>query len=417
MNVRLMVWASGFARTCVFHCAKRIGNSTPFAVPTLLVFLLATPAAVFAQVPGVTESEILIGSCSALEGPSRFLGRQTVTGAKAYFNFTNDEGGVNGRKLKLVSVDDSYDPAKTQACFDHLMSEKVFALGFFVGTPTAVKYVPLAEANKIPLIGLFTGAQTLYTPLRHWVINVRASYFDETREQVDGLWKTLGYKKIGVIYPDDAFGTAVLDGVKAALKEHGAEPVAAAFYQRQTAQSSAAIETVRSASPEAVVLVGPANTVAPILKQCHAKGWNPLFLTVSFVGTDELITEAGSDAEGVVITQVVPPYYLTDFKTVQLYRRALSKYFPGEQPNFVSLEGFVDALAMVEGLKHAGKELTREGLIRGIESIHDLDVGLGPQLKLDYSSRDHKGFDHVLPSVIRGGRAVPFTDWTTVASK
>jgi branched-chain amino acid transport system substrate-binding protein len=367
--------------------------------------------------PGVSEGEILIGSCSALEGPSHFLGVETVTGAKAYFDLINDEGGVNGRKLKLISSDDSYDPAKTQACFDHLMSEKVFALGFFVGTPTAVKYVPMADSAKIPLVGLFTGAQTLYVPLRHWIVNVRASYFDETREQVDGLWKTLGYKKIGVIYPEDAFGTTVLEGVKAALKERGVEPAAVASYQRQTAQVGGAIDTVRAANPDAVVVVGPANTVAPILKQAHAKGWKPLFLTVSFVGTDELISEAGEDAEGVVITQVVPPYYMTEFKSVALYRRALGKYFPSEQPNFVSLEGFVDAMVLVEGLKRAGKDLTREGLIHGIESIHDHDLGLGPQLKLNYSAKEHKGFDHVLPTVVRGGRAVPFTDWSTAAPK
>ncbi|MGB9464382.1 MAG: ABC transporter substrate-binding protein, partial [Candidatus Acidiferrum sp.] len=301
-----------------------------------LVFLLFIGTALSALgqgAPGVSESEILIGSCSALEGPSHFLGVETVTGAKAYFNMINDEGGVNGRKLKLISADDSYDPTKTQACFDHLMSEKVFALGFFVGTPTAVKYVPLAEGAKIPLIGLFTGAQTLYVPLRHWIVNVRASYFDETREQVDGLWKTLGYKKIGVIYPEDAFGTTVLEGVKTALKEHGAEPAAVASYQRQTAQVGGAIDTVRAANPDAVVVVGPANTVAPILKQAHAKGWKPLFLTVSFVGTDELITEAGADADGMVITQVVPPYYMTEQKSVALYRRALGKYYPSEQPN------------------------------------------------------------------------------------
>jgi branched-chain amino acid transport system substrate-binding protein len=163
------------------------------------------------------------------------------------------------------------------------------------------------------------------------------------------------------------------------------------------------------------VLVGPPNTVAPILQQAHSKGWKPLFLTVSFVGTDELIKEAGADAEGTVITQVVPPYYLTDLKSVALYRRTLSKYAPAAQPNFVSLEGFVDAMTMVEGLKRAGKELTREGLIHGIESIHEMDLGLGPQLKLDYSAKDHKGFDHVIPTVVRGGRAVPFSDWSTAA--
>src|SRR5579864_8942991 len=153
----------------------------------LCLFIAETPARA-QNAPGVTEKEILIGSCSALEGPSRSLGEETVAGAKAYFSLINDEGGVNGRKLKLLSYDDSYDPAKTQACFDRLLDEKVFALGFFVGTPTAVKYLPMAEAAKIPLVGLFTGAHTLYTPMRHWVVNVRASYNDETREQMDGVW-------------------------------------------------------------------------------------------------------------------------------------------------------------------------------------------------------------------------------------
>jgi branched-chain amino acid transport system substrate-binding protein len=384
----------------------------------IFLFLFGTVRPGRAQnAPGVTDKEIVIGSCSALEGPSRALGVETVAGAKAYFSLINDEGGVNGRKLKLIASDDSYDPAKTQACFDRLMSDKVFALGFFVGTPTAVKYVPMAEGAKIPVVGLFTGAQTLYTPLRHWVVNVRASYYDETREQMEGVWDKLGFKKIGVIYPEDAFGAAVLAGVTEALKSKGAEPIKAASYERQTANVGGAIDTVRSANPDAVVVVGPPNTVAPILKQSHAKGWKPLFLTVSFVGTDELISQAGADAEGMVITQVVPPYYLTDLKTVALYRRTLSKYLPGAQPNFVSLEGFVDAMVMVEGLKREGKELTREGLIRGIESIHEMDLGLGPQLKLDYSAKDHKGFDHVIPTVVRGGRAVPFTDWLTVVQK
>ena len=388
------------------------------ALCAVVVCLSLLPPPIFGQgVPGVSEKEVLIGSCSALEGPSHFLGTETVTGAKAYLDMVNDAGGVDGRKLKLISYDDSYDPAKTEACFNRLLEQRVFAMGFFVGTPTAVKYLPMAESNKIPLVGLFTGAQTLYTPFHRWIVNVRASYFDETREQMDGIWKTLGYKKIGVIYPEDPFGTTVLEGVKTALKTHGAEPVATGSYQRQTSQVGGAIDAVRAANPEAVVVVGPANTVAPILKQAHAKGWKPLFLTVSFVGTDDLIQEAGSDAEGMVVTQVVPPYYLTNHKTVALYRRTLAKYYPSAQPNFVSLEGFVDAMVLVEGMKKAGKELTREGLIRGIESLHDLDMGLGVKLKLNYSSKEHKGFDSVIPTVIRGGRAVPFTDWSTAAPK
>jgi branched-chain amino acid transport system substrate-binding protein len=367
--------------------------------------------------PGVTEKEIVIGSCAALQGPSKMLGSQTVTGAQAYFSLINAQGGVNGRKLRLVSYDDSYDPAKAQECFDKLREDKVFALGFFVGTPTAVKYLPMAESAKIPVVGFFAGAQALYSPMRHWVVNVRASYASEMREQMDGVWDKLGFRRVGAIYPDDAFGASVLESLKEALKAHGGEPVAVASYKRQTGEVHGAIESVRAASPQAVVVVGPPNTVAPILRESHAVGWTPLFLTVSFVGTEELIRMAGNDSDGVVITQVVPPYYLTNLKTVALYRRVLGEYAPNEMPNFVSLEGFVDAMVMVEGLNRAGKDLTREGLIHGIESIHDLDIGLGPQLKADYSAKSHKGFEHVIPTVIRGGRAVPFTDWQIVVAR
>src|SRR6266436_7786554 len=185
---------------------------------------------VWGQTPGVTAKEILLGSCSALEGPSHALGTAQIKGAEAYFDLINEEGGVAGRKLKLLAYDDSYDPAKTETCFKRLQSQNVFALGFFVGTPTALKYLPMAEEAKIPLIGLFTGAPTLYTPLRHWVINVRASYATETQEQIDGISKALGYRKVGVIYPDDAFGAAVLGGVTTALRDKGTEPVAIGSY-------------------------------------------------------------------------------------------------------------------------------------------------------------------------------------------
>jgi len=389
-------------------------SSRRFFFALLLAVFFCGPSLFAQNVPGVTAGEVLIGSCSALEGPSHALGTEQIKGAQAYFAMLNDEGGVAGRKVRLIAYDDSYDPAKTETCFKRIIAQNVFALGFFVGTPTAVKYVPMAEEAKIPLVGLFTGAQSLYTPTHHWVMNVRASYAVETRDQIEGLWKGLGFRKIGVIYPDDAFGAAVLDGVRAALKSEGGAPVATGSYPRQTSESDQAIQTVRAANPDAVIVVGPANTVAPILRKAHAQGWKPLFLSVSFVGTDDLVARAGADADGVVVTQVVPPYYLTDLKTVALYRKALAKYEPGTQPGFTSLEGFVDAMVIAEGLKRAGRDLTREGLIRGIESIHGQDMGLGAQMILSYSGRDHAGFQTVIPTVIRSGRAVPFADWNTV---
>src|SRR5574337_1947266 len=255
--------------------------------------------------PGVTDTEILIGSCAALEGPANPLGTQTVLGAKAYLSHINDQGGVHGRKVRLVAYDDRYEPAKAIECFNRLKQEGVFAAGFFVGTPTAAKHAPMAESAKIPLVGLFTGAQLLHEPFKRYVINVRASYYDEARVQVDNLWNSLGMRQIGVLYQDDAFGVAVLEGVKLALKKYNATPIALGSFPRNTLDVTRGIELVRAASPEAVILAGPYAPVAEILKRGRAGGWKPRFLTVSFVGTEAVSKAAGKDGEGLVITQVV----------------------------------------------------------------------------------------------------------------
>jgi len=366
------------------------------------------------SVPGVTSTSIRIGSCSALNGPASFLGIQTQLGALAYFHTANDAGGVYGRTIELKSRDDGYDPDMATGCFNSLVKDDVFAMGFFVGTPTAAKYVPMAENAKVPVVGFFTGAQMLYEPFKHEIVNVRASYFDEAREQVDALWNQRGLRKIGVVYQDDAFGKTVLDGVERALAKHNAAPTGLGTFERNTLQISEGLKTVREDKPDAVILVGPYAPVAAILKEAHASGWHPLFLTVSFVGTEGLIRAAGADAEGVVITQVVPPYDRTDLPTIKLYRRSLDKYMSGTSPSFVSLEAFVDAMVFVEGLRAAGRELTREKFIAGIESLHDWDPGLGQGLRLGYGAHSHKGFDAVYATVIRDGHATVITDWKTL---
>ncbi|HKV79471.1 MAG TPA: ABC transporter substrate-binding protein [Candidatus Sulfotelmatobacter sp.] len=381
-----------------------------------IVFALLTlglASSAVAQVPGVTDSSLLIGSCSALDGPAHFLGRQTVLGASAYLHMINDEGGVFGRKIQLQAFDDGYDPDRASDCFKRMTKEGVFALGFLVGTPTAKVYVPLAQEEKIPVVGLFTGAQLLYEPLKHEIINVRASYYDETREQVDKLWE-VNIRKIGVIYQDDPFGKAVLDGVKLALQKHNAAPAGLGTFTRNSVEIAAGLKEVMAAHPQAVIIAGPYAPAATVVKQAHSDGWRPQFLTVSFVGTEEFIKEAGEDAEGTIITQVMPPYDRTDYPSVALYRKCLTKYSPQEAPTFVSLEGFVDAMVLVEGLKRAGKDLTREKFISAIESIHEMNVGLGPKLILHYSASDHKGFDNVYPTIVKSGLPVLMTEWPGV---
>jgi branched-chain amino acid transport system substrate-binding protein len=252
----------------------------------------------------------------------------------------------------------------------------------------------MAREEKIPVVGLFTGAQMLYAPLKRYVINLRASYCDETREQVDKLWD-INVRKIAVIYQDDAFGKAVLDGVKLALAKHNSTPVALGTFARNTLDVDEGMKSVMAAHRQAVVVVGPYAPVAGMVKKAHGAGWRPQFLTVSFVGTEEFFKEAGADADGTVITQAVPPYDRTDYPTGALYRKYLSKYYRDSAPSDVSLEGFVDAMAVVEGLNRAGKDVTREQFITAIDSIHEMNVGLGSELKLTYGPADHKGFDNV----------------------
>jgi branched-chain amino acid transport system substrate-binding protein len=367
-----------------------------------------------AEEVGVTKTEIKLASCSALDGPARLLGIDTVMGATAYLDQINDAGGVNGRKIQLLAFDDGYDPARADSCFNRLKTEKVFAAGFFVGTPTAAKYVPMAQAEKLPVVGLFTGAQLLYEPLKHYIVNVRASYYDETREQVSNLWEEVGAHKIAVLYQDDAFGKTVLDGVKLALNKYHSAPVATGSFARGTLDVDKGITDVQAGNPQAVVLVGPYAPVAAIVKRAHAKGWHPIFLTVSFVGTEQFIKEAGADADGTIITQVVPPPDNTDLPTVKLYRDALAKYFPQAKPSFVSLEGYLDAMVVVEGLKRAGKDVTREKFIDGIESMHNTDLGLGSKLKANYSATSHKGLNQVYVTVVQHGRPQLLTRWAEV---
>ncbi len=385
--------------------------------PIAFVFslLCVLPAWGQKESPGVTPESIKIGSCNALSGPASFLGLQMVIGAKAYFSMINAQGGVNGRKLELETKDDGYEADRAGPCWDSLVKEDVFAAAFFVGTPTGVKYMPLSEASHTPLVGLFTGAQALIEPVHRTIFNIRASYFDEAREQMDGLWDQLGVRKIAVLYQNDPFGNAVLEGVKRGLERHHATPVALGTFERNTLAVEQGIKDVRAGNPEAVVLVGPYAPVNAILKQAHAAGWHPRFLTVSFVGTEGLLRIGAEDAEGLIITQVVPPYDRTDLPTVKLYREALEKYMGGTPPSFVSLEGFVDAMVLVDALRNAGREPTRDKLISALENIHGKDIGLGPNLLLNFSATNHKGLNAVYVTVIKAGKPVVVSDWKQLA--
>jgi ABC-type branched-subunit amino acid transport system substrate-binding protein len=368
--------------------------------------------------PGVTDTEIVLGSSLALQGHASYLGTQTLRGYSCYIKHINEKGGIHGRTIRVVAYDDSYDPPKCLANTQRLIVEdEVFALFSYVGTPTTVKILPLVEDAKIPLLGMFSGANALREPLNHYVINVRASYYEETEAAISHLVEDLGLRKIAVFYQYDAFGFDGLTGMELALKKYGLAPVARGSYIRGTLEVEEGLSRIAASGAEAVVMIGTYMPCAKFIGLAREEGFNPVFYTVSFVGAEELARRLESFSDiTVIMSQVVPPADGPEsaelLGSASEYISLLKQYFPDDKPNFVGLEGYLNARVLVEGLNRAGRDLTREGFIQAIESIHDFS--LLPYTSLSFGADDHQGLEQVYFTRLVKGRFVLMKDWTVI---
>jgi branched-chain amino acid transport system substrate-binding protein len=354
---------------------------------------------------GVTSTEILIGMSNAQTGPASGLGKKLKEGATAYFNRVNDAGGIHGRKIKLVSYDDGYEPERAAAMTAKLINEdKVFTLFGYVGTPTSSAALPLVSKAQVPYIAPFTGAEMLRNPVNKIVFNVRGSYFDETESMVERLMKDLNIRKVGVFIQDDAYGNAGKAGVMRALMKNNLQLAGEGKYKRNTVDVDAGLAALKEAKPEAVVMVGTYKACAAFVKKAKAAGFAPKFLNVSFVGTSDFIREAGADGEGVYITQVVPSPDDASVALVKQYQADMKESGAGEF-DYTSLEGYLDAVVLVEALKKSGKDLTRTGFVNVFESMQT-DVG---GVKVEFSARSHQGLKGTFHTVVKAGKPVPIT--------
>ena len=361
--------------------------------------------------PGVTDHEIKFGSCVPLSGGNKINGIGYSNGAKAYFAYLNAEkGGVNGRKIVLDLKDDGYDVDKAIACYKELLADGVFATGLAIGTPTGAKYVLLAENNKVPFIANAGGPSFMAEPLKKYVFAVRTTYAQEINVGVQHVWKDLGLHRIGVIYQNDALGAAVLDGLRKALEPLGGSIVAEGAYPRNTTDIEAGYNAVRAANPDVVYIGGVTVPMGAILKKAKEDGWKPLFVPVP-ARDKELMKVAGAATEGIVIGNAIPLESEEKLPTAALFRRVMKKYLPEAEPSGLSFLGFVDAMVLTEGLKRAGKDLTRDGLVAAMETMSDLDVGLGPEFHVTYGPKDHEAFHTVAFSTIKSGKVIPIKSW------
>lgn len=332
--------------------------------------LLATIA--LAASPGVTDSAVSIGMSAPFTGPNGAYGVAMREAIAAYFARLNKAGGINGRKLELVSLDDGYEVERTVANTKSLINEKkVFALVSYYGSSATAAAMEIFSAEKMPLVGTISGADALRTPPNRYMFNVRASYANETEAIVRQL-TSLGVNRIAVFYQNDGFGKSGLDGVTASLKKSNLTPVAVASVERNSLEVAPAVQAIAKANPQAIVMVTLYKPTAEFVRQMRKQGQQPQFMTLSPVGADALAKELGDEARGIGISQVMPYPWDTTVAMVGEYQALLGK--AGENA-YYGLEGLAMAKVLVEGLRRSGRDLTRDKLVSSLESLNDFDLG------------------------------------------
>ena len=374
-------------------------RATPFnALLAASAVLLATSIPASAE-NGVSADKIVFGQAAALDGAASALGQGMKIGLEAAFAEINKAGGVKGRKLELKSVDDGYEPTKSIEAVKKLLEEdKVFALIGAVGTPTAAATQPIATAAGAPFIGAFTGAEFLREPHKPLVMNIRASYFQETEAMVERVTKDLGATKIAIMYQDDAFGQAGLAGVKKVLEKRQMQLAGEGTFERNTVAVKAALLSIKKAEPHAVIMISPYKPAAEFIKLAKQIKLDATFVNISFVGSDALAKELGAAGAGVVITQVVPFPKDATIPVVGRYQASLKASAPDAQPGFVSLEGYLVGRAIAAAIEKVDGDLTRQAMIDAVQKSGSLDLG---GFKLSYSPTSNRGSNEVFLTVIQ----------------
>jgi branched-chain amino acid transport system substrate-binding protein len=375
------------------------------------------PVPIGPPVRGVTDAEIRFGIAAPFSGPAKELGRQMKLGIDTAFNRINDTGGVNGRMLRLVAADDGYEPTRTADAMKQLYEkDRVFGFIGNVGTPTAAVGVPYALERRTLFFGAFTGANILRNdPPDRYVFNYRASYAEETDAVVHYLIKLrrLQPRQIAVFAQQDSYGDAGFAGVAKAFRALGVSDSAIVRlnYKRNTVDVDDAINQLKSQKPaiKAVVMVATYRAAAKFIEKTRDLYPGMIYTNVSFVGSsslaEELMLLGTRFANGVIVTQVVPA--VGGYSSVVLeYKNALAKYFPGEVPDYVSLEGYVAANVLIQALKRTGPQLDTERLIDTLEGMRNLDLGLGTQL--NFGRAEHQASHKIWGTAIdENGRYQP----------
>lgn len=362
-----------------------------------LVAVLAMTACVPAQAQGVSASTILIGQSVPLSGSNKELGEDIRNGALAYFRKVNDAGGVNGRKIELVSIDDANNVKQAGENTRKLVTENgVFALFGYASATLSRPALPIVEENKVPFLSPFTGADPMRVFNKH-VYNMRASYADELEKIVDH-YTLFGIKRFAIVYYDDVVGKENLAAVERALKKRNLSAVSfAAFKDRAKPDIDGGVKAVIKGNPEVVIFTTLFKATSDFIKLAKKSGATSQMVSNSFPGSSPLARELGKDGVGVAMAQVVPPFSKTSLPVVAEYRAAIEKQLGRKEYSFTSLESFIAAKATVEAIRKAGPKLTRESFMQALDGMSNFDAG---GYVLSFSPSNHNGSSYVELTII-----------------
>ena len=353
-----------------------------------------------AQSATAVGNTITLGFSGPLTGPLGELGKEYVSGANLYFDEINRNGGVHGRTIKLITLDDGYKPDQTEINVKELIEkQKVFALYGVLGTPQNMRAIPLANAAKIPLFAPYTGADALREPLSPYVFHIRASYAREIEAMIEHLI-SLGVTSIGVVHLPNAFGQAGVTAAESALAKRGRPPLTLITPLATSGENAAQVaQLVAKANPAALIMAVAGDSTAALVHALSANETKPMIFGLSVLGSRQLVDTVGAEAHGVVQSQVVPSPFKITHPVIREYRK-LAKA-KGVTLSYTNLESFITAKIFTEALNRAGKDLTRGSLMSALETLDNWDVG---GLTVTYSPTDHVALDFVDLSIISHGR-------------
>jgi len=323
---------------------------------------------------GLSADSITLGQSTSLSGPLGDLGQEVLKGSKVYFDALNARGGVNGRSIKLVSKDDAYDSKKTLDNVNAFIAENAtFALFGTFGTPNNEALIPVAQKAGLPVLMPYTGAPSIRSKNSPGVFNLRASYADEVNRLVEHL-STLGIKKIAIAYQNNAFGKEVLTAATEAMERRKLKPLLSVSVENNGSDAPAAAEKLVASSPEAVLLALAGKPTVDVIKNVSQRRRGMQMYALSVLATPANLRALSPDGTGVAITQVVPYPINPTMPLVREYQQAMTAAGFTEFSH-LSLEGYLNAKVVTEGLRRAGTSPTRASLVAAMDAMRGYNLG------------------------------------------